>query len=581
MPGSFGVESLLARRRRADRLAAATVLAFSLRVDAPHVHTNVVYAHRWQSTIGDGSGGRRDYRDRIGSIILSTKPAEAFFLASVAHMLLETAASVGNKAAITDGERTVGYADLAARSLAVAEALAQAGVEPGDRVAIMLRRGAEAASAFFGAVAAGAVAVMVNESLRRRQIEHILNHSSARVLLASGEMFGRLPEPAVIPTDVVDMDEIPRAGSFQPLPRIGSDVAQIVYTSGSTGLPKGVVVSHANLWAGMRAVTNYLGVAENDRIASLLPFSFDYGFNQLLCCVGTGATLVVENSPIPQRILQTIRSRRVTLLPAVPPLWLQLLSVGSFRSERLEALRAMTNTGGRLPIEAVRRLRQAQPHADLVLMYGLTEAFRSSYLSPDKADRKPTSIGRAIPGAELLVLREDLTPCGPGEMGQLVHRGPTVALGYWNDPEATDRVFRPNPLLPAGIPNSERVAFSGDLVYRDEEGDLFFVSRPDGMIKTLGYRVSPDEVVDVLYASGEVAEAVVAAEPDELRGSRIVAYVILAGDGRLDRLEAFCAREMPRYMRPSRIEVRETLSRTVSGKHDVRAISARESRDLA
>lgn len=500
----------------------------------------------------------------------------ATFLASVAHMLSKTAAAVGNKAAVIDGEQTTGYADLAARSLAVAGALVQAGVEPGDRVAIMLRRGAEAASAFFGVVATGAIAVTVNESLRWRQIEHILDHSSAKVLLTSGEVFARLARPAVIPTAVIEMGEIPQSGTFQPVPRIGSDIAQIVYTSGSTGLPKGVVVSHANLWAGMQAVTSYLEITENDRIASLLPFSFDYGFNQLLCCVGTGATLVVETSPIPQRIIETVRSRGITILPAVPPLWLQLLEVEAFRSERLEALRVMTNTGGRMPTHAVHGLRRAQPHADLVLMYGLTEAFRSCYLSPDKADRKPNSVGRAIPGAELLVLREDLTPCLPGEIGQLVHRGPTVALGYWDDPEATDRVFRPNPLRQAGVPDSERVAFSGDLVYQDEEGDLFFVSRPDGMIKTLGYRVSPDEVVDVLYASGEVSEAVIASEPDEARGSRIVAYVVLSGDGRLDRLDAFCAREMPRYLRPSRIEVRGSLNRTVSGKHDVRAIVAGE-----
>jgi acyl-CoA synthetase (AMP-forming)/AMP-acid ligase II len=161
-------------------------------------------------------------------------------------------------------------------------------------------------------------------------------------------------------------------------------------------------------------------------------------------------------------------------------------------------------------------------------------------------------------------------------MGQLVHRGPTVALGYWNDPDTTERVFRPNPLRPAGTPDGERVVFSGDLVYRDEEGDLFFVSRPDRMIKTLGYRVSPDEVVDVLYASGEIIEAVVAAEPDEWRGAKIVAYVVLVKDGRLDRLEAFCAREMPRYMQPSRIEVHQALSRTASGKHDVRAAASRE-----
>jgi acyl-CoA synthetase (AMP-forming)/AMP-acid ligase II len=207
-------------------------------------------------------------------------------------------------------------------------------------------------------------------------------------------------------------------------------------------------------------------------------------------------------------------------------------------------------------------------------MFGLTEAFRSSYLHPSRVDRKPGSIGRAIPGAELFVLRPDLTPCAPGEVGELVHRGPTVALGYWNDPEATARVFRPDPLRPARAPASERVVFSGDLVYRDKEGDLFFVGRDDTMIKTLGYRVSPDEVADVLYASGEVVEALVTSEPDERRGARVVAYVVMRRDGSLKRLEEFARRELPRYMQPSRIERRAELRRTPSGKHDLVAARA-------
>jgi acyl-CoA synthetase (AMP-forming)/AMP-acid ligase II len=321
----------------------------------------------------------------------------------------------------------------------------------------------------------------------------------------------------------------------------------------------------------MQAVVDYLGIGHGDRIASLLPFSFDYGLNQLLTCVGTRAALVVERSPVPQRIVRTLNEEAVTILPAVPPLWLQLLGVEAFEGQRLPALRLMTNTGGRLPTDAVRRLRACQPHASLVLMYGLTEAFRSTYLRPEKADSKPDSIGQAIPGAEILVLDEGGGQCSPGETGELVHRGPTVALGYWDDPEGTAQVFRPNPLRPEGTPATERVVFSGDLVYRDEEGELFFVGRRDGMIKTLGYRVSPDEVVEVLYASGEVAEAVVTAEPDELRGSRIVAYVVLAPEGDLERLVAFCSKEMPRYMQPERVEVRTSLNRTPSGKFDVRA----------
>ena len=250
---------------------------------------------------------------------------------SIAQMLLETATAMGDKAAVASGESTVSYADLAARSWAVAEVLTQKRVKSGDRVAILLPRGAEAASAFFGTVAAGAIAIMVNETLRWRQIEHILEHSSASILLSSEDMLRRLPEPVDKTTSFIVTDDIPRSGTFRPLPKVGDDVAQIVYTSGSTGLPKGVVLSHANLWAGMRAVVDYLGIGENDRIASLLPFSFDYGFNQMLCCVGTGATLVVETSPIPQRIVETLRRQRVTVLPAVPPLWLQLLSVKAFR----------------------------------------------------------------------------------------------------------------------------------------------------------------------------------------------------------------------------------------------------------
>jgi amino acid adenylation domain-containing protein len=494
-------------------------------------------------------------------------------VANAALMLLATAEAHGDRVAVAGRQFGVDYRWLGARSLAFAEALADADIRPGDRVALLLPRGADAAAAFFGVLACGAVAVTVNETLRPRQIDHILGHSGAKALLFAAELLDRLPRPIATKTLKVDVSAVPAAGDARPVARIGSDAAQIVYTSGSTGQPKGVTISHANLWAGMQAVTAYLGIDHSDRIASLLPFSFDYGLNQLLCCAGTGATLVVEHSPVPQRIVQTLRDLEVTVLPAVPPLWLQLLGTEAFQAEPLPALRILTNTGGRLPTEAVRKLRRAQPHAALVLMYGLTEAFRSSYLPPDRADIKPTSIGRAIPGAELLVLRDDLTPCAPGEHGQLVHRGPTVALGYWNDPEATAKVFRPNPLRPAGTPDAERVVFSGDRVYRDDEGDLFFVGREDHLIKTLGYRVSPDEVADVLYASGEVVEAAVTSEPDTVRGARILAYVVLGQNGDLDRLTQFAARELPRYMQPARIEAVPALPRTTSGKHDAATLA--------
>jgi amino acid adenylation domain-containing protein len=484
---------------------------------------------------------------------------------------LETASVAGKKAAVIEPRREASYDWLVGRALAFAETLDATGVRPGDRVAILLPRGADSAAAFFGTLARGAVAVFIDETLRPRQIEHIVNHSGARVLLTSTDLVARLARPLDTPAQMLDLGSVPTKGSFAPCPRIEHDVAQIIYTSGSTGLPKGVTLSHGNLWAGADAVVGYVGVRAEDRIASLLPFSFDYGLNQLFCCVATGATLVVERSPVPQRIVETVRREEVTILPGVPPLWLQLLTVSGFTSTRLPALRKLTNTGGRLPVDTVRELRRCQPQAELFLMYGLTEAFRSTYLPPERVDTKPESIGQAIPGAEVVVIDEELRRCEPGAVGELIHRGPTVALGYWGDPDATARVYRSNPLRPAESPDAERVVFSGDLVYADSEGDLFFVGRRDTMIKTLGHRVSPDEVADVLYASGEVLEAIVSSEPDELRGSRIVAQVVLAENGDAERLEAFCTAELPRYMQPSRIDVRPSLPRTSSGKFDIRA----------
>lgn len=506
--------------------------------------------------------------------------ASSLDLQNAAAMLLATAERLPARSAIIEPSGTTSFAELRDSALAIAASLRRAGVQPDDRVAIFLERGAASAAAYFGTLAAGGVAIILNEGLRRRQIAHILRDSGARVAISRSRLLPALEEAAPADLESLLMDandgqpgDAPAAGGAELAPRTGADMAHIIYTSGSTGMPKGVVVSHANVWAGTRAVVSYVGVGPDDRIAALLPMGFDYGLNQLHCAAATGAALVVERSPIPHRVVEALFEREVTVLPAVPPLWLQLLEVERFRDERLPRLRAMTNTGGRLPTAAVRALRARQPGADLFLMYGLTEAFRSTYLSPDKVDHKPHSIGRAIPGAEILVVRDDLTACAPGEVGQLVHRGPTVTLGYWNHPDATRARFGPHPLRPAGAPDAERVVFSGDFVRMDEEGDLYFVGRRDAMIKSMGHRVGPDEVIDALYASGELVEAALTTEPDDARGDAIVAHVVLAPAGDLDRLKRFAARELPRYMQPARYAVHEALARTATGKHDASALS--------
>jgi amino acid adenylation domain-containing protein len=475
--------------------------------------------------------------------------------------------------AVIERREAVSYGALRNRAGVIASSLLRSGVEAGERVAVLLPRGAEAAACFFGVLAAGAVAVIVNESLRPRQVEHIVRHSDSTMIITSDEVLGQFDRRLDVAGSIVESSALQNGPPTGPVPRTLSDIAQIIYTSGSTGVPKGVTVSHGNVWSGITAVVRYLGISSVDRIASLLPFSFDYGLNQLLCSAAVGATLVVERSPVPQRIVRSLRESAVTVLPALPPLWLQLLGAMSFRENPITSLRVMTNTGGSLTTATVRQIRRSQPGADLVLMYGLTEAFRSTFLDPARVDEKPRSIGRAIPGAEIMVLREDLTACHPGEVGQLVHRGPTVALGYWADREATERVFRPNPLRPHGAPDAERVVFSGDLVSRDEDGDLTFVGREDALIKVLGYRVSPDEVVEALQSSGEVLEAVVTSEPDELMGARVVAHVVLKDAGRIAELEEYCQRELPRYMRPARFDVRAELPRTHSGKFDLVAVA--------
>ena len=491
---------------------------------------------------------------------------------NLACLLWRAAEQAPDRPALRERGTLASYARLRARAAAISAALLSGGVDVGERVAVLLERGVDAVASYFGSLALGAVVVVVNERLRPRQIEHVLRHSGASVLISDDEMLARQPREIVADARVLNVGSVPARGDVEPCSRLRSDFAQIIYTSGSTGLPKGVVFTHANLLLGARSVTTYLGLTAEDRIASLLPFSSVYGLNQLLCAITAGASLVVERSSLMQQIEDALRTEEATVIAAVPPLWQQLLRVPRFVTEPMPSLRIIQNAGGHLPVDTVRRLRSALPNAQLFLQYGMTEAFRSTYLAPIEVDAHPDSIGRAIPGNEILVINEESRACGPGEIGELVHRGATVAAGYWADPEATARVFRPNPLRAPDAPSSERVVFSGDLVRRDESGLLYFVSRRDRIIKTLGFRVAPDEIADVMYASGQILECVVTGEPDAQRGERIVSYVVLAPSGSLEQLKHFCRSELPTYMQPARIDPCASLPRLPGGKYDLLAL---------
>jgi len=505
------------------------------------------------------------------------------------HELLDRTAAGGPEApAISDRLTALNYGELVEATTRVAHGLLAIGLQRGDRVAVWLPKRAEKVVTLFGTMRAGGIAVPANALLKAPQVAHILRDSGARVLVTTASRFADLvreaPEFGDLRT-VVTLDgqasSVPSgcvsvtwqnfiAAAPHPVHRcIDSDVAALFYTSGSTGRPKGVVLTHRNMVTGARSVSSYLGNTPDDRLLAVLSFSFDYGFSQLSTAFAVGASVVLLDYLMPQEVMLTLERERITGLAAVPPIWIQLAELRWPDSVR-STLRYITNSGGAMPRSALTQLRQALPQTRVFLMYGLTEAFRSTYLPPEEVDRRPDSIGKAIPGAEILVLRPDGTECDVEEPGELVHRGALVSLGYWNDPERTAERFRPVPPSPAGIPTPEIAVWSGDVVRRDADGYLYFIGRRDEMIKTSGMRVSPTEVEEEAYATGLVGDAVAVGVPHERLGQAIVLAASPAHGGNEDSeaLLAALRRRLPRYMVPLAVAWREALPRNANGKFD-------------
>jgi len=339
------------------------------------------------------------------------------------------------------------------------------------------------------------------------------------------------------------------------------------------------MLSHANVMAGSTIVSTYLGITSSERILAVLPFSFDAGLNQLMTAFQQGGTIILIQFVFAREIVQTLLKERITGLAGVPTLWSLLAQPNStLRKTALPDLRYITNTGGAMPQTVLATLRGALPSTRVFLMYGLTEAFRSTYLPPQELDRRPTSMGKAIPDTEILLIKEDGTLCNPGEVGELVHRGPTVSMGYWGRPEDTARVLRPNPLLPRELGDCERVCYSGDLVKMDEDGFLYFIGRRDAMIKSSGFRISPTEVEEALFSSGKLRGVAAIGIPDEELGQTIKVFVVSKDGDPIDTeaLLAHCGERLPRYMVPRAVEVLEELPKTTSGKVDYPALRRRE-----
>ncbi|MBN1955563.1 MAG: AMP-binding protein [Anaerolineae bacterium] len=496
------------------------------------------------------------------------------------HEFLTTSAErFPQKTALVCGSARHSYADLEAMANRLAHALLECGLERGDRVAIFMPNSVESVVAIFAVLKAGGVFVVVNHATRANKLAYILRDCAARAIVVDGRRAGQvLRAMEQVPSlrcgivkgaisladdrlfDWAAVQE--RYPAQRPAVAVAAqDLACLVYTSGSTGEPKGVMEGHDNVDFVTSSIISYLDNQPEDVVIDVLPFSFDYGLYQLLMTFKFGGTLVLEKSfAYPVTVLQKIAAERVTGLPGVPTLFALLMRM-DLSCYDFSCLRYITNTAAALPVRHIQEIRRSFPAARLYSMYGLTECKRTLYLPPEELERRPTSVGIPIPGTEVWIEGEDGSRVGPGEVGELVVRGPHVMRGYWNSPELTARSFRPGPAP------GERLLYTGDLFWADEEGFYYFVSRQDDIIKSRGEKVAPKEIENVLCGLPGVAEAAVVGVPDPLLGEAIKAFVV-ASDPALTEQDVLrhCRLHLEDLMVPQHVEFLDALPKMASGK---------------
>ncbi|WP_167666629.1 AMP-binding protein [Micromonospora narathiwatensis] len=488
-------------------------------------------------------------------------------LFTIHAMLHEAAGTFGDDLAVRDGKRSLSFAELRDAALATAAVLISHGIGRGDRVGICMAKSIDQVVAILAVLTADAVIVPILPTLKGDNIRHIVRDSGMRTAITddvrADELRTSAPAlPLLLARDIcVDPGNAAEpAGGAVPQRSIGDDLAGVIYSSGSTGRPKGIMVTHRNLCDGARITARYLGTRRDDRIGSVLSLNFDYGLNQLWQALHTGAQLHLHELVFPADLFRFLAAERITVLPVMPVIVTRMFDARLLRdwpTEDLSAVRYVSSSGGAVSRRMIENLTRAFPAAEKFLMYGLTEAFRSTCLEPDQLARRPTSIGRAIPDVEILVLDEQGHEVGPNEPGELVHRGGCIAKGYWGAPEETAKRFRTLPRYPG-----ETVVFSGDMVTRDEEGYLYFVGRRDSMIKTSGFRVSPTEVEEIATRFPGVDACVAVGVPNVDIGEDIA--LVYTVSTRVDAAEfrRFLRDQLPTHMVPHRLVPRPSLPAT-------------------
>jgi amino acid adenylation domain-containing protein len=481
---------------------------------------------------------------------------------SIPRFLSDIAERLPDKIGIVSKARSATFSQIHHEALVTAECLREIGVTPGDRVGICMEKTLDQVSIILGVLFANAVVVPILPRLKPHNIRHIIENSGMVALVTDSDRMNEVVEFADITKLIIghgdldrDWPNLPYLRRFvQPhmfFDRIGADNAAVIYSSGSTGRPKGILISHRNLADGTDIVAEYLGTNEEDRIGCVLSFNFDYGMNQIWQTIRKGATLYLHNLALPNDLFALLAAEKITALPVMPVIITKMfdkrLKLATVSND-FSALRYVCSTGGRLSDEMLHDLKTTFPSAKVYSMFGLTEAFRSTYLEPSKIDSHPTSIGKAIPDCQVLVLDEKGEECPPNVVGELVHRGATVTKGYWRDPENTAKVFRTHPRFPG-----ETLVFSGDKVRRDEEGYLYFVARGDEMIKTKGFRVSPTEVEAEITRHPEIVDAVAFAVPNIAIGEDVAcAYTTVTRQPLPEQiLKQYLKTHLPNHMVPA------------------------------
>ncbi len=481
-----------------------------------------------------------------------------------------------SRVALKDSSGELTYSQLIGLSDDVARGLLMRGISMGDRVGLLFENSTHYVVAYLGILGAGCVALPLNTDNTRKNLSYVLNQCGAKALIGRhrfikkydlwglAEAEGLLIVSAGTGADcpahdgrIITWDDL-LGGPVKDLPTSsGNDLACILYTSGTTGRPKGVMLSHENLRANAESIISYLGLGDLDSILAVLPFFYSYGSSILHTHLAVGGTIHIENNFVyPNKALERMAREEVTGFAGVPSTFAMLLHRSNFKAMKWPHLRYVTQAGGPMPPAVARELKEALPDTDIFIMYGQTEATaRLSYLPPELILKKAGSIGKAIPGVELRCVDRAGRPVMPGETGEICARGPNVMKGYWDMPEETEKVLRNGWL------------YTGDLATVDEDGFFYIVSRKSEMIKSGAHRISPKEIEEVISELPEIHEVAVIGMPDDILGESICAFVVPRGEGFDERkVLRYCRRNLASFKVPHRIIAVAGLPRTMSGK---------------